>query len=243
MQSQNELDPRSIHSNQFSHSNSEEKGTFFDMKANVGAPASGMISKKASGVFFFFFFFFFFFEKKAHFLFFQKSDGIDGYLVVGPNGLTVLKNDNKTIAFTFPLSFLENYAKDAGQPNVLLFNLKHKAVKKGEQTAFMFQVASEEIVQTIVGSIDRYFFGNPAAIKAAKTGAPKARPQRASIGLPKRASSGNVAAEVPMGDWDGRFADVKNRTELFDTKEKSGERFTGLKVKNGKKRKDFFFFF
>lgn len=150
--------------------------------------------------------------------------------MAGPNGLTILKNDNKTIAHTFPLSHLENYAKDAGQPNVLLFNLKNKTVKKGEQTAFMFQVASEELVQNIIAAIDRYFFGNPASIKASKTaGAPKARPQRASIGLPKRASSGNVV-DSPLGDWDGRFADVKNKSELFDTKERSGERFIGLKV-------------
>jgi len=114
---------------------------------------------------------------------------------------------------------------------VLLFNLKSKAVKKGEQTSFLFQVASEEQVTEMVGNIDRFFFGNPATIKANKiSGAPKARGQRNSVGMPKRASSGNVAEQAPLGDWDGRFADVKNRAELFETKTRSGERFTGLKV-------------
>jgi hypothetical protein len=80
----------------------------------------------------------------------------------------------------------------------------------------------------MIGSIDKYFFGNPEAMKAAKSGAgaPKPRAQRQSIGLPKRSSG---VQEIPMGEWDGRFADVKNRGELFETKERSGERFTGLK--------------
>ncbi len=156
----------------------------------------------------------------------KRAGGEDGFLVVGPNGVTFLK-DRKTIVATFPLSFLESYAADAGVGSIFVFTIKQKAVKKGDVLNYSFSTASEDIVRGFVGTIDRNLFG-VASGTAPKTAVPKARPQRSSVGMPatKRTSQSNISAS---GDWDGRFVDAHNADEVFDMKERSGERFACLK--------------
>jgi hypothetical protein len=90
-----------------------------------------------------------------------RSGGEDGFLVVGPNGVTFLK-DKKTIVLTLPLSALESYAADAGKEDIFVCLLKQKASKKGDVLAHSFSTPSGDHVRRFVGTIDRYLFGSDA---------------------------------------------------------------------------------